>query len=100
VVQGVWLFLLVLSEAFQRARYPMVDTGLPFLIGNLAVMCLLFAVFAHRAIRDRVISAVHPDDLRCRRCGYRLRGLTVQRCPECGCATKLGKGGLPDGTVT
>ena len=83
VVQGVWLFLLVLSEAFQRAWCPMVDTGLPFLIGNLAVMCLLFSAFAHRAIRDRVISAVQPDDLRCRRCGSRLRGLTVQRCPEC-----------------
>jgi len=33
-------------------------------------------------------------------CGYDLTGNQSGRCPECGCATKLGKGGLHDGTAT
>jgi len=37
---------------------------------------------------------------RCVTCGYRLTGNESGVCPECGCATKLGKGGLHDGTVT
>lgn len=28
--------------------------------------------------------ATLPDDARCRKCGYLLRGLTENRCPECG----------------
>jgi hypothetical protein len=31
-----------------------------------------------------VIARVQTDEHRCDECGYRLRGLTVTRCPECG----------------
>ncbi len=40
------------------------------------------------------------DGTWCSRCGYNLRGNVTGRCPECGCATKLGKGESRDGTVT
>ncbi len=41
-----------------------------------------------------VITANSPHGC-CSNCGYNLRGLKMNRCPECGCATKPVKGGLP-----
>lgn len=32
----------------------------------------------------RILDRSEPGKATCRRCGYRLRGLTVPRCPECG----------------
>ncbi len=36
----------------------------------------------------------------CNKCNYNLTGNVSGICPECGCATKLGKGGVHDGSVS
>lgn len=65
---------------------------LPLWIPTLVVACWMLGmtIWCH-VCRDRFA---------CANCGYCLRGVGSDRCPECGCATKLGKGASHDGTVT
>lgn len=51
--------------------------GIPCVAG-----LVIGAVLRRRAVHD-------PDGARCRKCGYLLRGLTSDRCPECGLRTTL-----------
>jgi len=72
------------SPSRQWAFCPLIDSGLAYLVANIMAICLIFAAVAARIFRASVREAVGPDDLRCSRCGYLLRGLEIPRCPECG----------------
>jgi hypothetical protein len=76
-MQGGWIIELPLHLALIVAAVPLLFPCLGFI----------------RRARRRMWA-------QCVNCGYDLRGNTSGACPECGCATKLGKGGLHDGTVT
>lgn len=50
----------------------------PLAVGLLLVALLLYAYLPLR------IRTLRSDECRCQECGYLLRGLTSERCPECG----------------
>ncbi len=68
-------------------------------VWQLAVPLMVLALVL-RTVRRRSEARASARSGHCPTCGYDLRGSPEGKCPECGCATKLGKGGLHDGTVT
>ena len=83
-VQALWGVWMELASAFDQIWYPAVNTTLPFLYANLALVALLFFTLNSATLRKHIRAAIGPDDLRCVTCGYLLRALTSDRCPECG----------------
>lgn len=84
VGQLVWLILEQAGYGFSYAFYPIIGTGSLYLVTNTLGICLVFATVTSRSLRTTILESVRPDDLRCGRCGYLLRGLPIMRCPECG----------------
>lgn len=88
-VQGLWLVWLQLHWGFEYAIYPIVNVSYPFLLANLTVVALLFITVNTTVLRSHVVAAVGPEEIRCVSCGYLLRGLLSDRCPECGHHTSV-----------
>ncbi len=84
VGQFVWLLLDQIGWGYRYACYPIINNGPPQHAANIVAVGLVFGAVAARVLRSSVRKAVGPDDLRCGRCGYLLRGLETPRCPECG----------------
>ncbi len=82
--QFIWLVLDQVGWGYRYASYPIIDTGLPYLVANVVAIGLVLAMFSARALQACVVKTIGPDDLRCSSCGYLLRGLESRRCPECG----------------
>src|SRR5262245_39499083 len=62
-----------------------VDQEIPEIAALLSILFVplgAYAVVSH--ITNRSTRLRLPDETRCRKCGYILRGLTEPRCPECG----------------
>jgi hypothetical protein len=72
------------------------------IVAGAIVMTLLWGSVALSVVLrwQHVRLRLRGDYPQCAGCGYNLTGNVSRVCPECGCATKLGKGGLHDGTVT
>ena len=66
---------------------PIIKISFPFLIANMAAIGLLYGMLGTGVLRKHVAAAVGTDELRCVNCGYLLRGLVSERCPECGRAS-------------
>ncbi len=63
-----------------------ISRGMPWALAySIATVgpAALFSVFGFAALTRRY-GAPSPDQPRCRRCGYFLRGLSRPQCPECG----------------
>ncbi len=66
-----------------RALFPFASplAATIFVVGMAALpTCAIYGYLTVRYGPD----AIHDTELRCRKCGYNLRGLTEPRCPECG----------------
>jgi len=84
VSQFIWLLFSGIAVGMERTFYCTVSTTGPYLMAHLAVVVGFVSVLTNRALRTAVVGAVRPDDVRCYGCGYLLRGLSSDRCPECG----------------
>ncbi len=85
---GLLLTLLaqVLLWVDRTHRMP---AALTMIVGGVAllpigILSIRAAVLLLRPDRSAPSARGTEDDIRCLRCGYRLQGLTVPRCPECG----------------
>lgn len=59
------------------------------LVGSLIVLLTFFSLRAFKRWMVPTSEGQHTQDdadneVRCAKCGYDLRGLTIPRCPECG----------------
>jgi len=90
VGQSVSLLLDGMAWGFQAGFNPIIATGVEYELLRAVAIGLLFAAVTSRVLRAFVVEAVGPDDLRCGRCAYLLRGLSLLRCPECGYEGNLG----------
>jgi len=66
------------------AQSPQIVVGWNF---DLALLLLAIATYiriAAQTLTRHVSKTLQPEDWRCGHCGYMLRGLTSQVCPECG----------------
>src|SRR5262245_58809126 len=82
--QAVWLLMDQLYWGFQYALFPIIQYGAVYSIANGLVIAGGFSIRASGVLRNEVIQALRPEDVRCHRCEYRLRGIESARCPECG----------------
>lgn len=80
----VWSVMSQLSIAGHYSFNYMIALEMPFVVGGVVAGVLMFYLLSAQVVRNTVIAEVGPDDLRCMRCGYMLRGLLGSRCPECG----------------
>ncbi len=53
-------------------------------LAALGALTLAYSFACGAVLRAFVGRAIHPEQRRCWKCGYYLRGLDSQRCPECG----------------
>ena len=88
---AVTLVAALILSMFARALFPAwTDTHppRPVSIGSVAVPVGVWGLSIALGVWEvrRTIRRKTADDLapRCRRCGYSLRGLPNDRCPECG----------------
>ena len=79
----VWELLTGLATGLRSAMYPVIADWLPFLVANIATIVLGYCYTSALALREQVATLIGPDEQRCEKCGYRLRGLQSRLCPEC-----------------
>jgi hypothetical protein len=79
----IWELLTELAIGLRAAKYPFITDGQPFLIANIATIVLGYCYTSALALRAQVAAVVGPEERRCVRCGYRLRGISSPLCPEC-----------------
>lgn len=93
VFRSSWVFPVAiivaqLWDAIETAQvyagYQSVNVGTLFEIGLILVAMLACFQISSRQIVRAVQSSLRPEDLRCRKCGYLIRGLSDPQCPECG----------------
>ena len=79
----IWELLTELATGLRSAMYPVIADGGPFLIANIATIVLGYCYTSALALREQVATLIGPDEQRCVKCDYRLRGLQSRLCPEC-----------------
>lgn len=75
--------LTEIAIGLRSVQYPFITDGPPFLIANIATIVLGYCYTSALALRAQVSAAVGPEERRCVKCNYRLRGLQSRTCPEC-----------------
>lgn len=81
LVHGVWKWV---EFGQSYAQCGNIRLEWPFQLAILILAILSSARIATKTIVAAVIAELKPDDRRCHRCAYLLRGLTNPVCPECG----------------
>ncbi len=56
----------------------------PLLLAVIAVVYSVTSLRMYHVLTCESASLNWPNELRCRKCDYILRGITEPRCPECG----------------
>ncbi len=79
----IWELLTEIAIGLRYAQYPFITDGQPFLLANIATIVLGYCYTSALALRRQVAAVVGPDERRCVKCDYRLRGLQSRLCPEC-----------------
>ena len=92
--EGAWLLMFILVVTIAILAEPLLASRVTipsWLSGSIMPLILMPSVFgitwwrlrrvAHRFLRSKLIESGVPV---CVKCGYCLRGLTSDRCPECG----------------
>jgi hypothetical protein len=82
--QLVWLLWDELAWGFRYACYPIINNSSWFLAANLAAIVMGYAYISAKILRRQIVRIIRPDEVRCIACGYLLKGIESQRCPECG----------------
>ncbi|MCZ6655513.1 MAG: hypothetical protein O7D91_21100 [Planctomycetota bacterium] len=72
-----------LATGMRYAMYPLIAVSLPFLIAGIGTIVLGYCYTSALALRAQVAAVVGPEERRCVKCDYRLRGLQSRLCPEC-----------------
>jgi len=72
-----------LAAGMRSAMYPLIAVSLPFLIAGIGTIVLGYCYTSALALRAQVAAVVGPEERRCVKCNYRLRGLQSRLCPEC-----------------
>lgn len=84
VAAATWALIEEVRSSLVCVWYPVIPSGILWDSLSLLAVVLLYARSQSRLLQAEIIRAVNPEDLRCTRCGYQLRGLRELRCPECG----------------
>ncbi len=79
----IWELLTEIATGLRQVKYPVIADGQPFLLANFATIVLSYCYTSALALREQVAAVVGPEERRCVKCDYRLRGLQSRLCPEC-----------------